>query len=110
MEIVTCIISIGNALAVNAIVEWDGLTENIGCVPVYGAYFDRQIFEPQYGAYHGCDVKYAFGSLEDSWRPYSNIDKRITQNVIDYFTAYKLNGTVRPDSPVYLFFYRVYLI
>ena len=78
-----------------AILEWGILMENIGHPPVYGAYFDRLVPASQYGAYHACDVRYAFGTFETSWRPYTDLDRRISKDMIDYYAAFVKTGT--PD-------------
>ena len=81
-----------------AILEWGEMMESIGNPPVYGAYFDRQVPESPYGAYHGCDVKYAFGTLDLSWRPYTDTDYRISQNLIDYCATFIKTGVPCPDN------------
>ena len=81
-----------------AIVNWglDMEKNNIG--PVYAMYFDRQIPGSDHGAYHGCDVKYCFNSLDQSWRPYDEIDFRISRNMIDYFAAFIKTGVPQADG------------
>ena len=80
-----------------AIRDWGLMMDANGFAPVYGMYFDRQVPGSNHGAYHGCDVKYSFDSLDQSWRPYNEIDNRISQNMIDYFTAFVKTGVPQTD-------------
>ena len=74
------------------VLEWAGLMERTDMPPVYGLYIDRAVPGSDHGAYHGADVRYAFGTLDYSWRPYDEIDYRISDNMIDYFTAFVKSG------------------
>ena len=75
-----------------AIRDWGMMMDKNGIGPVYGMYFDRQIPGSDHGAYHGCDVKYSFDTLDQSWRPYNEIDFRISRNMIDFFSAFIKTG------------------
>ena len=73
--------------------EWGQLMENAGLGPVYGYYFDRQLPSSDDGAWHGCDIRYAFDSLDLCWRPFTEIDYRISRNMMDYFVSFAKTGT-----------------
>lgn len=74
-------------------VEWGKYKERIGGCPVWGYYLDRQLPGGDgVGAYHGCDLWYAFGTLDDNWRPFEEIDYRISDNLIDYLAAFVRSG------------------
>lgn len=75
-----------------AAVEWGALMDKAGMPSVYAYYFDRAVPGSDDGAYHGCDLRYAFGTLYTSWRPYEEIDQRISQNMIDYFAGFVKTG------------------
>ena len=77
-----------------AIVEW----ADLAAAPVYGAYFDRAVPGSDHGAYHGCDVRYAFGTLYTSWRPFTDTDLRISENMIDYFAAFTKTGAPQAEG------------
>ena len=72
--------------------EWGMLMEKAGLGPVYGYYFDRQLPGSNHGAYHACDLRYAFATLDTCWRPFNEIDYRISENMIDYFVAFAETG------------------
>ena len=74
------------------IVEWGELMEQTGQPNVYGFYLDRAVPGGDHGAYHGCDQRYAFGTLDTSWRPYEEIDYRISDNMMDFFAGFAKTG------------------
>lgn len=74
-------------------VEWAAYHAKNGRKPVYGYYLDRQIPGGDHvGAYHGVDLWYAFGTLDANWRPFEEIDYRISENMIDYFAGFIKTG------------------
>lgn len=75
--------------------EWAQLMENVNIGPVYGFYFDRQLPGSDHGAYHACDIRYAFNTLGTSWRPFDEIDYRISRDMMDYFINFAQTG--KPD-------------
>lgn len=76
--------------------QWGRLMEDAGHAPVYGYYFDRQMPGSDHGAYHACDVRYAFGTLDLCWRPFTEIDDRISENMMDYFAYFATHGEPAP--------------
>ena len=72
--------------------EWGQLMESANHAPVYGYYFDRQLPGSDDGAYHGCDIRYAFDTLEICWRPFEEIDYRISRDMMDYFISFARTG------------------
>ena len=67
----------------------------------YICYFDQDAPGDDNGAFHSCDLRYLFGRLEQSWRPYTKRDEEISCQLMDYFAAYvktgNPNGDGRPD-------------
>lgn len=82
----------------NAILSWNDTVSASTNLPVYGAYFDRAVPGSDHGAYHGCDVKYVFNTLNLCWRPYTEIDHRISKNMIDYFTGFVKTGIPQAEG------------
>lgn len=76
--------------------EWGALMEKAGLGPVYGYYFDRQLPGSDDGAYHACDIRYAFDSLDTCWRPFTETDRRISRDMMDYFICFAETGTLTP--------------
>ncbi|MBQ6333552.1 MAG: carboxylesterase family protein [Erysipelotrichaceae bacterium] len=46
------------------------------------------------GAFHSCDLRYIFGRLENSWRPYRERDKEVSGQMLDYLANF-----VRSSDP-----------
>lgn len=72
--------------------EWATEQSKAGRSPVYAYYMDRQMPGDDAGAYHACDLWYVFGALDLNWRPFTEIDYRISDNMIDYFAAFIKTG------------------
>lgn len=49
-------------------------------------------------AFHSCDLRYAFGTLDKSWRPYDEADKKISDVMIDYLAAFVKTGNPNGDG------------
>lgn len=77
--------------------QWGQLMETAGQAPVYGYYFDRQLPGSDDGAYHACDIRYAFDTLELCWRPFTEIDYRISRDMMDYFSYFAIHGEPAPE-------------
>ena len=80
------------------IVQWAEIMERNGLAPVYGGYFDRAVPGSDHGAYHGCDVRYVFDTMSTSWRPYTDTDRRISKDIMDYFAAFAKTGVPQADG------------
>ena len=72
--------------------QWGALMEEVNHAPVYGYYFDRQLPGSDDGAYHGCDIRYAFDTMDLCWRPFEEIDYRISRDMMDYFISFARTG------------------
>ena len=49
-------------------------------------------------AFHSCDLRYAFGTLKKSWRPYDEEDEKISKTMIDLFSSFIKNGNPNGDN------------
>lgn len=54
--------------------------------------FDRLLPGDKSGAWHSCDLLYAFGTLLNNWRPYEKIDYEISHQMIKSFSAFCKNA------------------
>ena len=52
--------------------------------PVYAYFFDRILPGNRYKAFHACDLWYMFGCMEESWRPFEQVDKDLAEQMQDY--------------------------
>ena len=60
--------------------------------PCYLYHFDRLLPGDDKGAWHSCDLLYAFGTLGISWRPFEDVDRRISEQMIDAFSTFVKTG------------------
>lgn len=44
-------------------------------------------------AFHSADLRYAFGTLESSWRPYGEEDKKVSSQMMDEFSQFAKTGS-----------------
>ncbi|MBE6122367.1 MAG: carboxylesterase/lipase family protein [Erysipelotrichaceae bacterium] len=58
----------------------------------YIYYFDIDAPGDNNGAFHSCDLRYLFGRLRQSWRPYADRDYEVSSQMADYLAAYAENG------------------
>ena len=61
-------------------------------------HFDRDLPGDDKGAWHSADLPYAFGTLDVSWRPFEETDRRISEMMIDSFTSFVKTGNPNCDS------------
>lgn len=80
-------------------VEWGGYHARTGRKPVYGYFLDRKLPGGDgEGAYHGCDLWYAFGTLDRNWRPFEEQDYRLSEDLIDYLTGFIKEGAPKAEG------------
>lgn len=56
-------------------------------------YFDLDAPGDDNGAFHSADLRYIFGRLATSWRPYTDRDREVSAQMMDYFAAFAKYGT-----------------
>ena len=49
-------------------------------------------------AFHSCDLRYAFGTLKKSWRPYDEEDEKISETMIDLFASFIKTGNPNGEN------------
>ncbi len=60
--------------------------------PVYTYMFDRLLPGDNKGAWHACDLLYFFSTLKKNWRPFSETDYRISNEMSDAAIAFSKSG------------------
>lgn len=83
-----------------AATEWAAYHSKLGRSPIYAYYMDRQLPGDAAGAYHACDLWYMFDALDMSWRPFTQIDYRIADNLVNYVTEFVKTGNPNHGSLV----------
>lgn len=86
-----------------AALEYGEKQYEAGRKPVYLYYFDRQLpGENRFGAFHAADLWYAFGTLYRNWRPFEDVDYKISQYMVEYICNFARTGNPnRPDLPAW---------
>ena len=64
----------------------------------YLYYFDIDAKGDDNQAFHSADLRYVFGTLEDSWRPYDEHDKEISNLMMDYISSFAKTGNPNHDG------------
>ena len=63
----------------------------------YLYYFDLDAPGDDNAAFHSCDLRYAFGTLEGSWRPYGARDHEASGQLVSYLANFARSGD--PNGP-----------
>lgn len=63
----------------------------------YVCYFDLDAPGDDNRAFHSSDLRYLFGTLDKSWRPYGERDHRASEELLDYLAAFARTGD--PNAP-----------
>ena len=58
----------------------------------YVYYFDIDQPGDSNGAFHSSDLRYMFGRLDTSWRPYRDRDREVSKQMTDYLANFSRNG------------------
>ena len=67
----------------------------------YIGFFDIDAPGDDNGAFHSSDLRYLFGRLDTSWRPYTLKDRLISEKMMDYFAAYAKTGNPNGEGRPY---------
>ena len=76
--------------------------------PAFGYYFDHAIpwpAHPEFGAFHTSEVPYVFGTLDKLTRPWTDVDRRLSEAMMSYWTNFATtgdpNGAGVPEWPAF---------
>lgn len=58
----------------------------------YAYYFRRQLPGDSKGAWHSSDLMYVYGTLDRSWRPFTQEDRLLSKTIMDYLEAFIKTG------------------
>ena len=64
----------------------------------YVYYFDLDAPGDHNAAFHSCDLRYMFGRLDTSWRPYGDRDREVSRELLDYLAAFCRTGNPNGDG------------
>ena len=106
-----------------AIARFGAVRDSLSNQPVYQYYFTRNLpgdedpendaFVAKYGknpanivlgetgAFHSAELWYVFGTLDNSWRPFTEADRKLSSYMLDAWTGFCKNGTPGWDAAPY---------
>lgn len=64
----------------------------------YAYFFNRQLPGDDNGAWHSSDLWYWFGTLDNCWRPMTNKDYALSEEMINYLLNFVKNGDPNGDG------------
>lgn len=70
----------------------------LGKKDVYGYFFDRCLPGNSYKAFHACDLWYMFGQMDKAWRPFEEVDYKISNNLLNYIESFIKTGNPNNES------------
>ncbi len=71
--------------------------------PAYTWYFNRRLPGDDHGAWHSSDLWYWFGTLDNCWRPMTEKDYALSNQMVDYLCNFVRTGNPNGDTlPVWL--------
>lgn len=71
--------------------------EQTGHMPAWVYFFQRNLPGDQAGAFHSSELWYTFGTWKRSWRPFTEQDAALSDEMLDCWASFMKNGT--PGDP-----------
>lgn len=78
--------------------KWSKYAEKNFKSPCYVYHFDRLLPGDDKGAWHSCDLLYAFSTLDFNWRPFTDHDREISHRLSQSICAFAKNGDPNCDA------------
>ena len=75
-----------------AVEDFCALRSEKSSKPAYAYLFARQLPGDSSGAFHSSDLWYIFHSFKHSWRPFTEADKALSSQMVDYWTNFAKYG------------------
>ena len=63
-------------------------------------FFERSLPGDNHGAWHSADLWYWFGTLDNGWRPFTELDKKLADEMSDRLCAFAKVGDPNADGYV----------
>lgn len=78
--------------ATQAITDFASLRAEKSDKPVYTYLFTRQLPGDENGAFHSADLWYVFNSFRHSWRPFTEGDNQLSNQMVDFWSNFAKTG------------------
>jgi para-nitrobenzyl esterase len=72
--------------------------EELGRRPAYIYRFAHDLPGDDLGAWHSCELWYMFGTLERCWREFDEQDRKLSSQMLDYWTNFMKNGNPNAEG------------
>ena len=72
--------------------NWCRLQSEQGRCSSHTWFFDRQLPGDEEGAWHSSDLWYWFGTLDNGWRPFTEKDRQLSEEMVSYLTNFAKTG------------------
>lgn len=82
----------------NGCINWCRHQLELGYTPSYVYYFKHRIPSDNSGAFHSSELWYMFGTLNRSWRPFTDEDKQLSDKMLDYWCNFIKTGNPNGDG------------
>lgn len=76
----------------NGCVNWAKHQIELGRTPSYVYYFKRRLPGDEAGAFHSAELWYMFGTLSRGWRPFTEGDYELSEQMLDYWCNFMRTG------------------
>lgn len=73
-------------------IRWSKRTEETFGKPAYVYYFAHDLPGDDNGAFHSSELWYTFGTLKRWWRPGTEADQKLSEQMLDFWTSFMKNG------------------
>ena len=73
-------------------IEWSEKAEELWGQPSYVYYFKRHLPGDDWGAFHCAELWYMFGTLDRCWRPWEEHDRKLSEDMLNYWTHFMRTG------------------
>lgn len=80
------------SLLYNGCIEWSQKMEEMNNNPSYVYYMTHDLPGDDWGAFHGAELWYMFGTLDRCWRPFDIEDYKLSSEMMDYWTSFMKTG------------------
>lgn len=80
----------------NGCIEWSRKMEELYGNPSYVYYMTHGLPGDDWGAFHGAELWYMFGTMDRCWRPFEKADYELRDQMLDYWTGFMKTGV--PDA------------
>ncbi len=82
----------------SSVKKWVKACEKIDGATTYTYHFTHALPGDDKGTWHSCDLWYWFGSFQNCWRPMTEEDQRISDNMIARLMNFARNGNPNEDG------------